>query len=304
MSAQQRTDYTLLLGTVRFAAGESSKQLILLISEDSLIEGDATLSLTLSNPVGATLGAQSVAQFSITDNDNNPNAPNAIDGVPIFVRQHYHDFLNREPDPVGFQGWQDILNNCAPGNAACDRIEVSSAFYRSAEFHDRGYFIYRFYSASLGRIPQYLEFMRDLQKVSGFLSVQEQEAAKLAFITEFMNRNEFKQKYDTAVNATQYVDALSATAGVVLPNRDQLILQLQSNQLTRGEVLRAVIESQVVDQKFYNESFVIMQYFGYLRRDVDISYLQWIETLKQTNDYRVMVNGFLNSLEYRQRFGQ
>jgi hypothetical protein len=65
-----------------------------------------------------------------------------------------------------------------------------------------------------------------------------------------------------------------------------------------------VAESPEVTGKFYNKAFVVMQYFGYLRRDPDILYLNWLEILNQTNDYRVMVNGFLNSLEYRQRFNQ
>ena len=74
--------------------------------------------------------------------------------------------------------------------------------------------------------------------------------------------------------------------------------------MTKAQVLRALVESAEMYQKYYNEAFVIMQYFGYLRRDADISYLQWIQTMKDTNgDYRSMINGFLNSIEYRQRFG-
>jgi hypothetical protein len=47
-----------------------------------------------------------------------------------------------------------------------------------------------------------------------------------------------------------------------------------------------------------------MQYFGYLRRDPDILYLQWIQTLNQNGgNYRIMISGFLNSIEYRRRFG-
>jgi len=304
ISATQHGDYNILLGTLNFASGESTKTLTLLVTDDSYVEGDETFSLTLSNPQGVTLGAQSVAQITITDNDNNQNAPNAIDEVQNFVRQHYHDFLNREPDAFGFKGWQDILNNCAAGDTKCDRIEVSSGFYRSPEFHDRGYFIYRFYAAVLGRHPHYEEFMRDMAKVSGFLSVQQQEEARQQFIIEFMARGEFKQKYQPIMSAEAYVDALAQTAGVTLTHRDQLVQQLQGNQISRGEALRAVIESIEVDQKFFNEAFVIMQYFGYLRRDADSLYVVWINILNQTGDYRVLVNGFMNSLEYRQRFGQ
>lgn len=303
-TAQQRTDYTLMLGRLHFAPGETSKTLTFLVTEDSYVEGDETLMLSLSNPVGATLGGQSQAQITILDNDSNQNAQNAIVDVQNFVRQQYHDFLNREPDPAGFQGWQDVLNNCAPGNTTCDRIEVSSAFYRSQEFHDRGYFIYRFYSAALGRTPQYLEFMRDMQKVSGFLSAQQQEQAKVDFIAEFLARSEFQQKYGQVTDPGAYVDALSATAGVNLSTRNQIVSQLQGNQITRGQALRAVVESAEVDQHFYNQGFVVMQYFGYLRRDPDILYQQWIQTLNQTNDYRILVNGFMNSLEYVLRFGQ
>lgn len=67
--------------------------------------------------------------------------------------------------------------------------------------------------------------------------------------------------------------------------------------------MRALIESQELYFKYYNEAFVVMQYFGYLRRNPDIMYLQWIQTLNQTGDYRTMINGFLNSTEYRKRFG-
>jgi hypothetical protein len=90
------------------------------------------------------------------------------------------------------------------------------------------------------------------------------------------------------------------------PSRVAWINQLNANNTsqTRGEVLRALVESQQVYDKYYNEAFVIMQYFGYLRRTADASYLDWINTMNQTNgDYRIMINGFMNSAEYRKRFG-
>ena len=47
-----------------------------------------------------------------------------------------------------------------------------------------------------------------------------------------------------------------------------------------------------------------MQYFGYLRRTADGSYVDWINTMNQAGgDYRIMINGFMNSDEYRRRFG-
>jgi hypothetical protein len=47
-----------------------------------------------------------------------------------------------------------------------------------------------------------------------------------------------------------------------------------------------------------------MQYFGYLRRDPDTLYLKLIKKINnESGDYRIMMNGFMNSLEYRQWFG-
>ena len=205
----------------------------------------------------------------------------------------------------GYQGWQDILNNCGVTVAPpCDRIEVSSAFFRSPEFQDRGYFIYRFYSA-VGKIPLYEGFMPDLAKVSGFLSAQQLEANKAAFVNEFMTRTDFQSKYGAVTDPTSYVDALLQTVGLPNhPSRQAWINGLTAGTLTKGQVLRALVESGEVYQKYYNEAFVIMQYFGYLRRSADDSYINWIQTMNSTGgDYRTMINGFLNSAEYRLRFG-
>ena len=80
---------------------------------------------------------------------------------------------------------------------------------------------------------------------------------------------------------------------------------MDKGTLARAQVLRALAESAEVYSKFYNEAFVVMQYFGYLRRDPDILYLDWIKIMNENGgDYRGMIDGFMNSLEYRQRFGQ
>jgi Domain of unknown function (DUF4214) len=51
-------------------------------------------------------------------------------------------------------------------------------------------------------------------------------------------------------------------------------------------------------------AFVGMQYYGYLRRKPEPTGLQaWLRVL-QGGDIRTMVNGFLNSQEYRLRFGR
>jgi hypothetical protein len=70
-------------------------------------------------------------------------------------------------------------------------------------------------------------------------------------------------------------------------------------------VLRAVVESAEVYNRFYNRAFVAMQYFGYLRRNPDeAGYTEWVRVLETTGDFRHMIFGFIYSVEYRARFGQ
>lgn len=307
--ASQRCDYILAVGRLRFAAGESSKQIIISIIDDVYADGNENFTLTLSNPsAGTSLGPAKSATLTITDNDSSSSLATPIDNSSFFVRQHYRDFLNREPEPVGLQGWLNVMNNCpqsgkdSNGNF-CDRIEVSSGFYRSREFQERGYFVYRIYAVGFGRIPGYAEFMPDLSRVSGFQSDQDEEASRVAFIDEFMLRPEFKNRYDSKTQARPYVNELEKAADVTLSNKEALIADLEQGRKTRAQVLRAVAESNEVVGKYFRQAFVIQQYFGYLRRDADISYLDWIKTFNDTDSYRTMINGFLNSKEYRLRFG-
>jgi hypothetical protein len=303
--ASSRCDYATSIGTLRLAAGETSQTIYIPSVDDGYGEGTETFTVTLSNPRGATLGTTAAATIMMMDNDS-AGAANPLDQTAFFVRQHYIDFLGREPDAVGLQGWQDVLTNCGKTIAQpCDRVEVSAGFFRSEEFQSRGYFVYRFYSA-VGRIPLYEQFMPDFAKVSGFLSAQQLEENKAAFVQEFMARPEFRNRYDSLSDPVAYVEALLNTVGLPNhPGKDGWVTGLASGTLTRAQVLRQLVESGEVYTKYYNEAFVIMQYFGYLRRSADISYLQWIETMNQTGgDYRIMINGFLNSAEYRRRFGQ
>jgi hypothetical protein len=227
---------------------------------------------------------------------------NPIDCNEFFVNQHYFDFLNRDPDPAGLAGWQAVLNNCSAGDISCDRIHVSSAFFRSPEFQGRGYFLYRFYPIAFGRKPDYDEFRADLTKVSGFISDAELESAKQEFVVAFMTRPAFATKFNS-LDDTSYVDTLLSTASITHQSRDYWIAALGNGSRTRAQVLREVAESTEVYIKYYNQAFVVMQYFGYLRRQPDALYLNWITYLDETGDYRNMINGFMNSVEYRGRFG-
>lgn len=305
-TAHERSDYTTAAGRLFFASGEATKTITVLITDDSFAEGDENFFLMLSDASNSTdVGTPGTVTVTIKDNDTASSAANSIDDNKTFITQHYMDFLNREPEPEGLKAWQDILNKCAQDDKSCDRVEVSSDFFRSPEFQDRGYFLYRFYSTSLGRIPHYAEFEKDMSSTSGFRTEAENEANKALFADDFITRQEFKDLYDKFTNPADFVNALLSAAGVTIANKDDLIAALQNGQMTRAQVLRAISESNEVKEKFYTQAFVVMQYFGYLRRDPDILYLEWIKTMNSNGgDYREMINGFMNSPEYRGRFGK
>jgi len=62
----------------------------------------------------------------IADNATEP-ATNVNDDPQTFVCQHYHDFLNREPDPSGLNFWKNEITSCG-ADAAC--IEVKRTMFR------------------------------------------------------------------------------------------------------------------------------------------------------------------------------
>ena len=308
--ASERCDYGSAAGTLRFGPGELTKSFTIPIVNDGLAEGNETFSIRLTGPIGMSLGPAQTIPVTITENDASTAAQNPIDGIPFFVTQQYIDFLGRLPDATGFANWTATLNGCPNGgfgefdNPSCDRVHVSAGFFLSAEFQGRGYFAYRFYEVALDRRPTYAEFVPDMALVGGPQSPESEVLSKTAYTDAWMQRPEFKSRYDGLGN-TAYVNALEANAEVAVSNKQALIDALNSGSMNRGQVLRNIVESQAVANRFFNRAFVSMQYFGYLRRDPDaIGFQNWVNTLNAApSNFRHMIFGFLFSTEYRQRFG-
>ncbi|HVG31485.1 MAG TPA: Calx-beta domain-containing protein [Pyrinomonadaceae bacterium] len=304
--ATSRCDYVNVVGTLHFASGENSKTLFVPVVDDRYLEGSESFFMTLSSPTGgAVIGANQTATIAITDNGNDgAGQPNPIDGTNFFVRQHYIDFLGREPDPASI-GWNNQINNCVPVQPSCDRLSVSQGIYSSPEFKDRGFFIYKFFATAFGRKPGYDEFVLDRARVSGFQTDTELAQSKLDFITDFMNRAEFHTIYDSQGTNRSFVETILARAQISnYANKENLIQSMDGGFITRAGALRAIAESAEADSRFLVEATIVMHYFGYLRRDPDAAYQDWINIFNQTGDSRNVTNGFVNSLEYRNRFGQ
>jgi hypothetical protein len=338
VTATERKDYITALGRLIFRPGETSKSFLVLINEDSFVEGNETFNVNLGNPAGATLGAPAIATVTIVD-DGSETAANPIDDPQTYVCQHYHDFLNRQPDAAGLAFWTNEITSCG-ANAQCidiKRINVSAAFYLSIEFQQTGYLVERLYKTAYGNasgtstfggthqlpvpVVRLNEFLSDTQTIGLGVVVgqgnweQILENNKQAFITGFGQRTRFTTAFPNSLTPAQFVDTLNGNAGNPLSaaERDQLVSDLASGAKTRTQVLRAVAEHPNLFNAESNRAFVLMQYFGYLRRnpndpqDTDYTGFDfWLTKLNQFNGNFInaeMVKAFITSGEYRQRFG-
>jgi uncharacterized protein DUF4214 len=235
---------------------------------------------------------------------------NQIDDAQTFVRQQYLDFLNREPDDGGWEYWTKQLNTCAGGDLVCvssRRIGVSAAFFVENEFQQTGSFVYRAYKGSLARRPTFTEFMLDRPQI---VLGAELESSKQTFLNSWVQRPEFLEKYQTNLSGGSFIDALlqnlQQTSGVNLSGKRAALMNEWNNTSSRAQVLRMVIDDLSFVEAEYNRSFVLMQYFGYLRRDPDNGgYDFWLNVLnnREPNNYRGMVCAFITSAEYQRRFG-
>ncbi len=316
-AAFARCDFAGLVGTLSFAPGESQKTILVPVVNDAHDEAAETFRLVLSDAAGAVLGTTSEAVVTIGDDDA-AGAPNPVFSTPFFVRQHYLDFLSREPEQG--EPWSAVLNNCSNvnDNPLCDRITVSQSFFGSPEFRLKGFYVFRFYRVAFGRLPEYAEMVADMSFVAG-ATAEEVYARRAQLAQRFAGRTEFRGVYDGMTDAA-FVDALLARyqlAQVTTPDparpdeaakvtltRADLAGGLASGALTRAQVLRAVADSDEVGVREYAGAFVAMQYYGYLRRKPDAEgYEAWLRVIERGGDARAMVGGFLNSAEYRLRFG-
>jgi hypothetical protein len=239
-----------------------------------------------------------------------------IDDSDFFVQQHYIDFLSRFPEQAGFDSWMNVLANPQTAQdctglspAEClhqARLTVSSSFFGSQEFNLKGGYAFRFYKASLARMPSYAEMVADMRSVTG-TTPAEVEQKRAAFASNWVVRTDFLASFPRSLDATHFVDNISQTAGVTLSNRSTIIANLTAAGNTdagRAVAMRAIADSPEETNKEFNPSFVYMQYVGYLRRDPEAAgFNAWLTYLNaHPTDFREMVRGFMDSMEYRARF--
>ena len=319
--ATPKCDFTTALGTLNFGAGETSKTVNILISQDGFVEGPETFTISLTNPTNnVALGTTSTATVTIADDATEPST-NVIDDARNFVRQHYHDFLNREPDQSGWDFWTNQITSCG-ADAQCNevrRIDVSASFFLSIEFQQTGYLVERFYKVAYGDatgsssfvnqhqlavpIVQFNEFMTDTQRIGKGVIVlapgweQALENNKQAYALEFVQTNRFITALPTSMTPSQFVTRLNQnTGGVLTLSEQQTVINLfggagnTANVNARAQAVRMVADDADLFAAESNRAFVLAEYFGYLRRnpndapDTDYTgYDFWLTKLNQFN---------------------
>jgi hypothetical protein len=313
--AYARCDFAATAGSLVFAPEETQKTFTIPITDDAHVEGTETFTVELWNP-SIPNGFTTRRTVTIRDDDA-AGAANPIFTTPFFVRQHYLDFLSREPEAG--EPWSGVLNRCPNVNddPACDRITVSQSFFRSPESLLKGFYVFRLYKLAFNRLPEYVEFIADMSFVTGATEA-EVYRRKAQLASAFTMRDEFKKAYPLLSNKA-FVERLLGRyqltqittpdpaqpdgAAKITLTRATLIDRLNINTLTRAQVLRAVADSDEAREREFDNAFVAMQYYGYLRRKPEpAGYAAWLEVLRR-GDARTMINGFMNSTEYKLRFG-
>jgi glucose/arabinose dehydrogenase len=237
---------------------------------------------------------------------------NPLESARFFVRQQYLDFLSREPDAGGFDFWTNQIVNVCGADLACinrRRVEVSAAFFVEQEFQETGAFVFRVYKAAFGEQPlyrpNYADFVPDRARVVGGADLN---AGKLDFANSFAQRAAFTTRYPASMTAAEFVDAILLTvqqgAGVTFTLAERAAFINDVTNGGRGLMLRNLGDDAAFRAAMFNRGFVLVQYFGYLKRDPDQpGYDFWLNILnQQPANARGMVCAFVTAAEYQQRF--
>ena len=302
--ASQKSDYEINAGVVTFAPGETSQRFTIQLINDRFVEGNETIDLVLSNPVGTGvgLGSPNKSELRIIDNDVSPAFSNPIDYSPLFVRMQYLDLLRREPTAANINQWSAVIEACG-ASASCrntKRSFVSSQFLLGSEFAGSVGLIFRMHRVAFGKDPLYGEvmFFANLQRALGVTTMGNWFATSPKFVAMF-----------GALSNTAYVNLLATNSGFAFSTakKNAWIAGLNGATLTRADVVRLMASDTEFAAVVRNRGIVLSGYWVYLRRDPDLSSFNLrLSHLNAAGGDPIasgLIGGFLTGAEYRQRFG-
>jgi hypothetical protein len=238
---------------------------------------------------------------------------NPIDDYRFFISQHYNDLLGHEPGSDNLEKLIAPFVQCGSRNDClrARRLELSTSLL-TQEVPTTGVFLYGLYTAGLGRRPRFAEYEADRNGIrSNNANVED---ARLALALAFVQRNEFQRKYPATLKASEFIDQLLNSLPLSQTEngkteREKLLSLYNGTNNGRAAILNRLVSEPGMIDAHYNQAFVMVQYFSYLRRDADESGFNfWVNTLKgkplrDSGAARSMVCAFLASTEYQNRFG-
>jgi len=210
-----------------------------------------------------------------------------------FVMQQYLDFLGRDGDADGITYWKGELDN-----GTLTRADCVNSFVFSEEFQAKVAPVSRIYLAYFLRIPDTggLEFWIN-EKLAGktISDISDSFAASTEFQNTYgsLNNADFVNLvYTNLFNRTADSGGFSYWKG-----------QLDNGIDSRGTVMASFSESQENITLTESNIRVISFYYGMLRRAPDQGgYDFWVNELKIGKSPNDLINGFISSAEYQQRF--
>ena len=214
---------------------------------------------------------------------------------PVFVREQYLDFLDRESDPEGFSAWVNALDS------GLSKASLIEAFMNSGEFHFKGNFIVRTYLGILTRDADYGGFRAWLGALLAGVSREQ-------IVEEFLSSGEFQVRFGSSLTNGQFVERmynniLLRSSGI--GGFNFWVGQLNSGQLTREQVALSFLDSGEFQNLSVSQNRVDVSllYFDMLRRDPDAGgFSGWVGVLNSGMPLTSVIDGFLNSAEYQSQF--
>jgi hypothetical protein len=209
----------------------------------------------------------------------------------LFAMQQYRDFLGREGDASGIAYWTGQVNTLG-------RDQVVEQYFDSAEFQGSVPAVVRLYFAYFLRIPDYGGLIYWATQARGGMTLDTISQA-------FAQSPEFVQMYGSLDDATfvdrLYQNVLGRAADAT--GRTYWTGQLTSHALTRGQLMLKFSESPENQALQAHPVYVVMMYVGMLRRSPDdTGFAFWVNYMDSGNSGLALIDGFVRSQEYHDRF--
>ena len=257
--------------------------------------------------IGATAACDLSLATADCDSDGVPNAVEVAEGLNrqardnnifgvgrLFAMQQYRDFLGREGDAAGVTYWGNQVQTNAQ-----TRQQVVSGFFNSNEFQGDVAPVVRLYLGTFLRTPDY-------SGVTFWVGQKQSGARTLPQIAQYFSGSpEFISRYGSLSNSA-YVTQLYQNILARTPSPSENAYwtgRIDSNAMTRGDVLLEFTESAEHQAVSSDEIYVSMMYIGFLRRSPDeAGFGAWLNYLSTGGTRANMTQFFLDSSEYRARF--